>query len=226
MSTKELMFLYCGAGEDSWGSLGQQGDKTIHPKGDQPSIFIGRTDTEAEAPIIGSPDVKSQLTGKASDASKNWGQEEKGMTEDEIVGWYYQLNGHEFEQTLGDAEGQQSLVCCSPWVGLGCSPKSRTWQRLIDKTDKVDSFGLFTDGSCIHSFPAWDLLLLGSNAQTPLKTEIGAHAPTGTKKTGSVSFRISANAWNVSKSPMFTPHAHNSNLALNVVTLSANFNIV
>ena len=82
----------------------------------QPWIFIGRTDAEAEAPILWPPDVKSQLTGKDPDAGKDWGQEEKQATDEEMVGCYHQLNGQEFEQTLGDSEGQGNLVCCSPWV--------------------------------------------------------------------------------------------------------------
>ena len=85
------------------------------PKGNQFWIFIGRTDVEAETPILGPPHAKSRLTGKDSDAGRDWGQEEKGMTEDEMVGWHHWLNGHEFEQTLGDSEGQGSLVCCSSW---------------------------------------------------------------------------------------------------------------
>ena len=76
---------------------------------------MGRTDAEAEAPILWPPYVKSRLTGKDPDAGKDWRQEEKGATQDEVVGWYYWLNGQEFEQTLGDDEGQGSLVCCSPW---------------------------------------------------------------------------------------------------------------
>ena len=78
-------------------------------------IFIGRADAEAEAPIFWSPDVKSWLIGKGPDAGKDWGQEEKGMTDDEMVGWHHQLNRHEFEQTLRDGQGQGSLVCRSPW---------------------------------------------------------------------------------------------------------------
>ena len=66
-------------------------------------------------PILWPPDVKSQLTGKDPDAGKDWGQEEKGMTEDATVGWHHQLNGHESEQTQGDSEGQGSLLCCSSW---------------------------------------------------------------------------------------------------------------
>ena len=88
--------------------------KPVNPKGNQPWIFTGRTDAEAEAPILWSPDAKSWLIGKDSDAGKDWRQEEKGITKDEMVGWHDQLNGHEFEQTLGDGEEQRSLVCCSP----------------------------------------------------------------------------------------------------------------
>ena len=86
-----------------------------------------RTDAEAEAPILGPPDMKSQLIGKDPDAGKDWGQE-KGVTEDEMVGWHHLLNEHEFEQTPGDSEGQGSLVCCSPWdhrVGHNLAPKQQ-----------------------------------------------------------------------------------------------------
>ena len=86
--------------------------KTVNPKGNQPWIFIWRTD--AEAPILWPPDVKSWLIGRDPDAGKDSGQEEKGVTEDEMVGWHHWLNGHESEQTPGDSEGQGSLVCCSP----------------------------------------------------------------------------------------------------------------
>ena len=89
--------------------------KPVHPKGNQSWIFIGRTDAEAEAPILRPPDVKNWLTGKDPDAGKDWGQEDKGTTEDEIVGWHLQLNEHEFEQVLGVSDGQGSLACCCPW---------------------------------------------------------------------------------------------------------------
>ena len=89
----------------------------VSPKGNQPWIFIGRTDAEAEVPIIWPPDVKSWLIGKDSDAVKDWRQEEKRTTEDEMVGWHHRCDGHEFEQTLGDSEGQGSMMRCSPW---GC----------------------------------------------------------------------------------------------------------
>ena len=88
--------------------------KPVNPKGDQPWIFIGRTDAEAEAPILCSPTVKSWFIGQDHDAGKDWRQEEKGTTEDKMVGWHHWLNGHEFEQSLGDGEGQRSLAYCSP----------------------------------------------------------------------------------------------------------------
>ena len=69
----------------------------VHPKGDQSWVFIGRTDAKAETPILWSPDTKSQLTGKDPDAGRDWGQEEKGMTEDEMAGWHHRLDGHVFE---------------------------------------------------------------------------------------------------------------------------------
>ena len=85
----------------------------VFPKGNQPWMFIGRTDAEGETPIFWSPNAKSRLNGKDPDAGKDWRQEEKGMTEDEMAGWHHRLNGHRFEQILGDGEGQGSLVCCS-----------------------------------------------------------------------------------------------------------------
>ena len=89
--------------------------KPVHPKGNQSSIFIGRTDAEAETPIHQPPDSNNWLTGKDTDVGKDWRQEEKGMTENEMVGWYHWLNGHESEQALGVGNGQGSLACCSPW---------------------------------------------------------------------------------------------------------------
>ena len=87
----------------------------VHPKGDQSWVFIGRTDAEAETPIIWPPHAKSWLTGKDSDAGRDWGQEEKGMTEDERAGWHHGLNGHESEWTLGVDDGQGGLVRCNSW---------------------------------------------------------------------------------------------------------------
>ena len=92
-----------------------KGTKPVNPKGNQPWIFIGRTDVKAEAPILWSPDSKSWLTGKDPDAGKDGRQEEKEMTEDEKVGCHHWLNGHEFEQALGVGDEQGSLACCCPW---------------------------------------------------------------------------------------------------------------
>ena len=89
--------------------------KPVNPKGSQSWIFIGRTDAEVETPILWPLDAKSQLIGKDPDAGKDWGQEEKEATEDEMIGWHHWLDGHQFEQALGDSEGQGSLVHCSPW---------------------------------------------------------------------------------------------------------------
>ena len=89
----------------------------VHPKGDQSWKFIGRTDVEAETPILWPPDVKSWLIAKDPDAGKDWGQEEKAMTEDEMAGWHHQLNGHEFGWTAGVGDGQGGLACCK-FMGL------------------------------------------------------------------------------------------------------------
>ena len=86
----------------------------VHPKGDQSWVFIGRTDAEAETPILWPPHAKSWLIWKDSDAGKDWGQE-KGTTEDEMVGWHHRLNGHGFGWTLGVGDGQGGLVCCGSW---------------------------------------------------------------------------------------------------------------
>ena len=85
----------------------------VNPKGNQSWIFTGRTDAEAEAPILWPPDGKNWLTGIDPDAWKDWRQEEKGTTEDEMVGWHHWLDGREFEQTLGVDDGQGNLACCS-----------------------------------------------------------------------------------------------------------------
>ena len=104
----------------------RRSSQSIHPKGNQSWIIIGRTDAESEAPILWPHDAKKWLIGKDPDAGKDWRQEEKGMIEDEMVGWHHQLNGHEFEQASGIGDGQGSLECCSSW---GCK-ESNTTERL------------------------------------------------------------------------------------------------
>ena len=115
----------------------------VHPKGNQSWIFIGKTDTEAETPILRPPDVKNWLTGKDSDAGKDWRQEEKGRMEDEMVGWHHQLKGHEFEQASVVGDGQGSLVCCSP----RCRKESDTTARL----NSTDRGRAVTKTKCLHS---------------------------------------------------------------------------
>ena len=98
--------------------------QTVHPKVNQSWIFIRRTDAEAETPTLWPADVKNWLLGKDPDAGKDWRQEEKGMTEDEMAEWHHRLNGHEFEWTLGVGDGQGSLACCSSW---GCKELETYW---------------------------------------------------------------------------------------------------
>ena len=98
----------------------------VNPKGNQSWLFIGRTDVEAETPILWPPDAKNCLTGKDADAGRDWGQEEKGTTEDEMVGWHHQLTGHEFEWIPRVGDGQGGLAGCSPWG----RKESETTERL------------------------------------------------------------------------------------------------
>ena len=87
----------------------------VHSKGDQSWVFYGKTDAKAETPVLWPPHAKSWLIGKDSDAGRDWGQEEKGMTEDEMAGWHHRLDAHEFGWTLGVGDGQGGLACCSSW---------------------------------------------------------------------------------------------------------------
>ena len=117
----------------------------VYPKGNQSWIFIGRTDVEAETPILWPPDVKSWLIWRDPDAGKDWGQDEKGTTEDEMVRWYHRLNGHEFEHVPGAGDRQEGLACCSPW---GCKELDTTeqlnWtgqctQKTLNKNKEVST---------------------------------------------------------------------------------------
>ena len=107
----------------------------VHPKGDQSWVFIGKTDFEAEIPILWPPDVKSWLIWKDPDAGKDWGQEEKGTTEDEMVRWHHRLNEHGFEWTPGVGDGQGGLACCSSWGHI----ESDTTERQLNWS-KSDCF--------------------------------------------------------------------------------------
>ena len=109
------MLLNCGVEKILESPLDCKEIKPVHPKGNQSWIFIGRTDAEAEIPIHWPPNVKNWLIGKDPDAGKDWRQEEKETTEDEMVGWHHWLDGHEFDQAQRVGNGQGSLACCSSW---------------------------------------------------------------------------------------------------------------
>ena len=115
LSTEELMLLNCGIREDSWESLGLKEIQPVHSKGDRSWKFFGRTDAKAETPVLWPPHVKSWLIGKDSDAGRDWGQEEKGTTEDEMAGWHHWLDGRESEWTPAIGDGEGGLACSDSW---------------------------------------------------------------------------------------------------------------
>ena len=110
--------------------------KPVHPKGDQLWVFVGRTDAEAEAPILWPPDMKNWLILKDPDARKAWGQEEKGVTEDDMVGWHHRFNGHEFEQVPGVGNGQGGLAWCCKELDM---TEQLNWSTLLDSMLQVIS---------------------------------------------------------------------------------------
>ena len=130
----------------------------VHPKGNQSWIFIGRTDAEAETPILWPPDAKNWLIGKDPNAGTDWRKEEKRTTEGEIVGFHHRLNGHEFEQSLGVGDGQGSLACCSPWGGK----ESDMTERLNWTHWAYESESLVTQ-SCLTLCDPMDCSLPGSS---------------------------------------------------------------
>ena len=138
LSAEELMLLNCGVGEESLESpLDCKEIQPVHSKVDQPWVFFGRNDAKAETPILWPPHAKSWLFGKNSDAGRDWGKEEKGMTEDEMAGWHHWLDGCEFEWTPGVGDGQGGLACCNSW---GCRESDMTewlnWTEVIKYTIK------------------------------------------------------------------------------------------
>ena len=149
---KNPMLSNCGAREDFECPLDSKEIKPVNPRGNQPWIYIGRTDAKAETPILWPPNVKRWLVGKDSNAGKDWEQEEKGLTEDEIVGWHHQLNGHGFQQTSGDNEVQGSLVCAV----LHGVAKSQTWlcdwiTTIWKHLKKLTQQGRIVQESCCSS---------------------------------------------------------------------------
>ena len=133
---KLLTLLNCGVGEDSWvpytaRKSNQSILKELNPEYSLEGLMLN----EAEAPIFWPPDEKNWLAGKDPDAGKDWRQEEKGMTEDKMVGWHHWLDGHVFEQALGLDDGQGSLACCTPWAGKDWTELNGTvsnyWNKLF-----------------------------------------------------------------------------------------------
>ena len=115
LSCEELMLLNCSVGEDSGESLRLQEIQPVHSEGDQPWGFFGRNDAKAETPVLWPPHAKSWLIGKDSNVGRDWGQEEKGTTEDEMAGRHYWLDGRESGWTPGVGDGQGGLACCNSW---------------------------------------------------------------------------------------------------------------
>ena len=112
----------------------------VHPKGDQSWVFIGRTHAEVETPVLWPPDAKSWLIGKDPDAGKDWGQEEKGTREDEMVGWHHRHNGHGFGWIPGVGDGQGGLACCDSWV---CKESDTSeWLNWSELTSHLKMFPL------------------------------------------------------------------------------------
>ena len=147
------------------GALDCKEIQPVHSNGDQSWVFIGRTNAEAETPILRVPDVKSWLIWKDPDAGKDWGQEEKGMTEDEMVVWHHRLNGHEFEQAPGDGEGQGTWPAAVHGV-------AKSWTWLSDWTATITT--VFMDWNIkhindVHSHPNWSVsLTLASKHFVPI----------------------------------------------------------
>ena len=135
------------------GSLDCKESQPVHPKGDQSWMLIGRTDVEAETPVLWPPAVKSWLIWKDHDAGKDWRREEKGTTEDEMFGWHHRLDGHEFEQAPGVGDGQGDLACCSPW---GCKESDMTEQLNWTKMNILSGGGL----QKIHIAQWWKVWIL------------------------------------------------------------------
>ena len=139
--------------------------KPVNSKGNQPWLFIRKTAAEAEAPILWPPDVKSQLAGKDPDTGKDWRQEEKGTTDDEMVGWHHRPNGHEFEQTLRYSYRQGNLAWCSPWDsrdGRDWATEQQQQKHLPDKWQSQDPIVPSTIAIfevCGHLITVWILSL-------------------------------------------------------------------
>ena len=135
-----------------WSPLDCKEIQPVNPNGEQSWVFIGRTDAEAETPILWPPDVKSWLIWKDSDAGKDWGQEEKGMTEDEMVGWHHWLNWHGFGWTPGVGDGQGGLACCGSWGHR----VRHNWATELNWTENMQS-------TFVHNYAKLKTVLMTNN---------------------------------------------------------------
>ena len=144
--------------------------KPVNPQGNQPWLFIGRTDAEAETPILWPLNAKSWLIGKDPDAGKDWSLEEKGATEEKMVGWHHWLNEHEFEQAPGDSKGRGSLVCCSPWSRKVRHNWATEWQQLPARVRVLRGFSLndFQHSMRMYIYSFLNVKYLDSSSLLPL----------------------------------------------------------
>ena len=149
------MLLNCGVGKTLESPLDCQEIQQVHPKGDQSWVFIGRTEVEAETPILWPFDVKSWLIWKDPDAGKDWGQEEEGMTENEMVGWHHRLDGHEFEWTLGDGDGQGGLTCCDSWGHKELETTEWLNWTMEKESSEITDFPGKTASGNVYNFVWW-----------------------------------------------------------------------
>ena len=159
LSTEELSLLNCGVGEDSWESLGLQGEPTSPFWRRSALGFLWKNYAKAETPVLWPPHVKSWLTGKDSDAERDWRQEEKGTTEDEMAGWHHWLHGHESEWTLGVGDGQDGLVCCNSWghrVGHDLVTELNWMHSKLRRTQKIwHGFRFLTAAKLLEMTTFW-----------------------------------------------------------------------
>ena len=163
LSAEVLMLLNCGVGEDSWESLAQQGDPTSPFWRRSALGFLLKNDAKAATPVLWPPHAKSWLIGKDSDAVRDWGQEEKGMTENDMAGWHRGLDGCEYEWTPGVGDGQGGLACCDSWgrkdsdtterlkwteLNYFCTSKTKSYKSPL--TGEEINYGLYAQWNIIQ----------------------------------------------------------------------------
>ena len=159
------MLSNCGLVEDFWESLGQQEIKPVNLKGNQPWILIGRTNAEAEVPILWPPDANSQLMGKDPDAGKDWRQK-KRVTEDEMVGWHHWCNRHKLGQTAGIGEGQEAWCAAVHGVAKGRTRHGNSTTTATTMGVLISGFPGSSDGK-VSAYNVGDLGLIPGSERSP-----------------------------------------------------------